>query len=168
VAAPAVEARLGHPKLLVAKLFIESTTAQVMTIPIILYIFGDLSIVAPFTNLIVLPMVPLAMLVSFVAGLAGMIVPAFAGWLAWPAGVLLWLMLAIVDWFGRLPWAGTTVYIDATTMLVTYGLIVLLVLMLKRVNQRAGRTENDSTIEAAAQGLPARKKPPTGQVVGSG
>ncbi len=141
ILAPAVEARLGHPQLLVAKLFIESTTAQLMTVPLILYIFGDLSIVAPLTNLIILPLVPLAMLLSFIAGLAGWLLPAFAGWLAWPAGLLLWLMLAIVDWFARLPWAGTMIHIDLATMLGMYGLILILVLVLKRANRRQHRSE---------------------------
>ena len=157
VVSPAVEARLGHPKNIFVKLFIESSTAQVMTIPLVLYMFGQLSIVAPLTNLLVLPMVPLAMLLSFVGGLAGMLVPAFSGWLAWPADLLLKLMLAIVDQFARLPWAGTTFRINVVAMLAMYTCIIGVTLALKRVNTQAGRTEAGSMVEALASGVVGAK-----------
>ncbi len=38
--APVVEARLGHPKSIPVRLFIESFTAQVLTLPMILFMFG--------------------------------------------------------------------------------------------------------------------------------
>jgi competence protein ComEC len=121
VLAPGVHALMGHPKNLLVRLLIETSTAQVMTVPLILYIFGDFSIVAPFTNLIVLPMVPLAMLVSAIAGVAGMIMPPFAGWVAWPGGLLMGFMLDIIHHFAALPWAGTKFKIGLPEMLLMYG-----------------------------------------------
>ncbi len=151
VLAPAALARLGNPKPVLAKLFIESLSAQILTIPLILYFFGDLSIVAPITNLILLPMVPLAMLSGFIAGLAGIFVPAFAGWLAWPASLLLQFMLALVDQFARLPWAGTKLRIDLPTMLGLYGLSLGVVLVLKRINACRGIPEQAPLMEPLAQ-----------------
>ncbi len=141
ILAPALQARLGNPKNILVKLFIESSAAQIMTVPLILFFFGELSIVAPFTNLIILPMVPLAMLLGFVAGLAGMIAPAFAGWLAWPADLLLRFMLGIVQYAADLPWAGTTFKITLVSMLVMYGLIIAAIVVMKRINQRSGAIE---------------------------
>ena len=145
VLAPAVEARLGHPKNVFIKLFIESTTAQILTVPIILYYFGQLSIVAPLSNLLLLPLVPLAMLLSFVAGIAGMLVPAFAGWLAWPAYILLGGMLQLVDWLAKLPWAGRNEGVGLVGMLVMYGLLLALTIGLKVANSRAGRPNQERT-----------------------
>jgi len=139
VMAPAIEARLGHPKLIAVRLFIESTTAQVLTLPLILYFFGDLSIVSPITNLLILPLVPLAMAVSFLAGLAGMIIPAFAGWLAWPAAILLGFIVKIIDSFAALPWAGTTATITLATMIAMYALILGLTIAISHSNRRGGR-----------------------------
>ncbi|HSX00884.1 MAG TPA: ComEC/Rec2 family competence protein, partial [Candidatus Saccharimonas sp.] len=136
VVAPAVEARLGHPKWLAAKLFIESTTAQAMTVPLIMFAFANFSVVAPLTNLLILPLVPLAMLLTFIAGLAGMIVPAFAGWFAWPAQLLLGFMLDLIDAFAALPWAGLTLGLDTAGLIALYGLILAAVIILVGLNRR--------------------------------
>ncbi len=141
VVAPAVEARLNHPKPILIRLFIESFTAQILTIPLILYFFGQLSIVAPLTNLLILPLVPLAMAVSLLAGLAGMIIPAFAGWLAWPAMIVLWFITKVIDQFASLPWAGRTDHISLTVMLIMYALVLVFTLGLKHTNRRRGHSE---------------------------
>lgn len=140
ILAPGIEARLGSPKRLIIKLLIESSAAQLMTIPLLLYSFGELSLVAPLTNLIELPLVPLAMLTSFIAGLAGIFLPAFAGWLAWPAQLILEFMLGLVHWTASWPWAATTFYISPFAMIFMYVLIVLVVIILQRVNRRQGKS----------------------------
>lgn len=145
VVAPAVEARLRHPKSILVRLFIESFTAQVLTLPLILFMFGQLSIVAPLTNLVILPLVPLAMAVSFVAGLAGMLVPAFAGWFAWPAMLVLGFITEAIDQFASLPWAGRTDHISLSVMLLMYAIILSGTIAIKRANTRRGREESHSS-----------------------
>jgi competence protein ComEC len=145
VVAPAVEARLRHPGSVIIRLFIESFTAQILTIPLILYFFGQLSLVAPLTNLVILPLVPLAMAVSFLAGLAGMIIPAFAGWLAWPAMLVLWFITKAIDQFAALPWAGRTDHISFTGMLSMYAILLAFTFAIKRANSRRGRTEAEGS-----------------------
>lgn len=148
VLAPAVEARLGNPKPILVKLFIESFAAQIMTVPLILFIFGQFSIVSPLSNLLVLPLVPLAMLVSFAAGLAGMFIPAFCGWFAWPAQLVLGFILALVDWLARMPWASRPLSIDAQTMVGMYVLILAGLIAMTRRNKRAGAIVlNDHLLE---------------------
>jgi competence protein ComEC len=140
VLAPAVEARLNNPKPVAVRLFVESTAAHIMTLPLILYFFSDLSVVAPLTNLIVLPLIPLAMAVSFLAGVAGMAIPAFAGWLAWPAGLLLGFILQVVAGFAALPWAAIGLTLTLPGMLAMYAVILALTLAIGRAARRRGRT----------------------------
>jgi competence protein ComEC len=152
VLAPAIEARLGHPKRVVARLFIESFAAQLLTIPLILYFFSQLSIVSPITNLLILPMVPLAMGLSFVAGLAGMLLPAFAGWFAWPAATLLSFMINLINAFAALPFAGRQYQISLGAMLAMYALIAALTLALTRATRsRADSVKPQSDIIASWQ-----------------
>ena len=141
VIAPAVSARLNNPKRLIAQLTIETSAAQIMTLPLILFIFGNLSPVAPLANLLVLPLVPLAMLVCFIAGLAGIIIPAFAGWLAWPANLLLTTILKLIAALAALPGSGAKFVIDLPAMLAIYGLILAILLVIKRSNRLKGRAE---------------------------
>lgn len=141
VVAPAIEARLHHPKSVLVRLFIESLTAHVLTLPLILFMFGQLSVVAPLSNLVILPLIPVAMAVSFGAGLAGMFVPAFAGWFAWPAMLVLGFITKVIDQFASLPWAGRTDHISLTVMLAMYAAMLAGLIALKRGNLRAGRSE---------------------------
>jgi competence protein ComEC len=132
VLAPAIWRRFGEPKSILLKLLIETLCAQILTLPLILFIFGQLSIVAPLTNLLILPLVPLAMLVCFIAGLAGMFIPAWCGWFAWPAQIMLNIVLKVIDSFASLSWAGSILYFDLSTMLISYLIIILLTLTLHR------------------------------------
>lgn len=139
VLAPVIEARLGHPRRVVARLFIESFSAQLLTIPLILFFFGQLSIVSPITNLLILPMVPVAMALSFSAGLAGMLLPAFAGWFAWPAAALLTFMTKLISAFAALPFAGRNYHLSLPAMLAMYAVIAALTFAATQATRRHSR-----------------------------
>lgn len=143
VLAPLVMARLfgdKKPSVLTA-IIIESLCAELMTIPIILYIFGQVSLVALPANALVLAFVPLGMLLSFVAGLGGMLVPAMAGWLAWPAKILLTYMLDIVSVLSHVPHSFVqTLSLPLTQMLLLYALVAGLCILLW---QKTKRIKND-------------------------
>lgn len=135
VVAPSVQNRIYRHKKepgSVAALLMETTSAQLMTIPIILYIFGEVSLVSLVANLIVVPFVPLAMLLSLLAGLAGMITPSLAGFVAWPARILLGFMLQISSLLSRIPHALQQAKISALIMAGMYVLIVTGVLIMRK------------------------------------
>ncbi len=111
-------------------LLLESLSAQLMTAPLIMYIFGQISVVGILANLLVVPFVPLAMLVSLIAGISGMFLPSVAGWLAWPARLLLTYMLDIATALSRVSHALIARSLRVQEMLVIYSIIVLLCLIL--------------------------------------
>lgn len=111
---------------------VESFAAQIITLPLILFIFGRLSIVGFVANIIIVPMVPIAMLFSFLAGLAGMTMPVISGWIALPARYLLNLMLWLADWFASLPHATVSVKISVASFVTLYFVIILIILGLNR------------------------------------
>jgi competence protein ComEC len=109
------------------QVLIESLCAEIMTVPLVLYIFGQVSLVSLLANLLVVALIPLAMLLSLVAGLAGMLAGAVSGWLAWPAMVLLTYMLDIVTMLSRLPHVFLqNRYLSAVDMAFCYGAILAL------------------------------------------
>ena len=136
VLAPAVEDRLGHPRLIIVRLLIESMAAQILTLPLIMFFFNQLSIVSPLTNFLILPLVPLAMGASFLAGLGGMVVPAFAGWVAWPAALVLNFMLGLINYFAARPWAARSGHLSLPGTCLCYGIIVVLTVALTRTGKR--------------------------------
>lgn len=108
----------------VGQVLFETVSAQIMTAPIIVLAFGQFSNVAIITNLLVLPFVPLAMLLTFIAGLGGLILPAIAGVIGAPANWLLSYMIGVVDTFAELPWASSELTISGPVVLGAYLLII--------------------------------------------
>ncbi|MBA2279089.1 ComEC/Rec2 family competence protein [Candidatus Saccharibacteria bacterium] len=122
VVAPLARRRFlaGRKQHIFGDIILETVAAQVMTLPLILYIFHESSFVALLANILVVPLIPIAMLLSFVAGVAGMLVPALSGWLAWPAKWLLTYLLDIANLVARIPHMQYSVKINFVIMALFY------------------------------------------------
>lgn len=121
IVAPAIAARF-RIKNSIALLALEATIAYLITLPLILHTFGTFTPIAPLTNLLVVPLVPFAMLGSFLSGVAGMIVPSIAGWISWPAVLLLRFMIGIVEQGARIQ-PGSS-YMTTRTMVLWYAFTI--------------------------------------------
>jgi competence protein ComEC len=124
VIAPLINTKLfrKEPKLL-TMVVLETLSAEIMTLPLIMMTFNQLSVVALIANALVVPLVPLAMLLSAIAGTAGAIVPQFAGWLAYPARLLLTYMLDVVHILASLPSVLVHRSISLPYMLCIYAIV---------------------------------------------
>jgi competence protein ComEC len=133
VVAPLVLARLPKraENSLVLAIAVESLCAELMTLPYVLHIFGQMSFVALLANVLVVALVPLAMLLCLVAGIAGMLVPAIAGWFALPAKLLLTYMLDIAGMLSRIPhvFAQNLVF-SLSALLTMYAVLGFVILAL--------------------------------------
>lgn len=126
----------GDQKLgIVRQVLIETISAQLLTAPIIIASFGQISNVAIITNLLVLPLVPLAMLFTFIAGIASAVVPFAATIISLPATWLLGYMINVVNYFAGLPWAVTIINIGFAGVVICYIVIALAALYLSRVTK---------------------------------
>ena len=88
---------------LIGGVALETICAEMMTLPFVLHIFGQMSRVGLIANVLVVTLIPLAMLLGVVSGLAGMLCGAFAGWFTWPATLLLNYMLDVAHILAHLP-----------------------------------------------------------------
>lgn len=130
IIAPLIAKKLfkKHPKLLMM-VVLETLAAEIMTLPLIMSTFGQLSLVGLLTNVLVVPLIPFAMLFSAIAAAAGMLAAPLAGWFAWPANLLLTYILDIVRLFASIPGIFQHRSISTASMIYFYGLVVLLVLL---------------------------------------
>lgn len=104
--APRLEtAVLGGGWFGVKQFFVATVATQIAVLPLLLYHIGEVSLVAVVVNMLVLPIVPMAMLASFVAGLAGWWLPAVAPSIAMIANVLLMFIIVVADYFAAIPLA---------------------------------------------------------------
>ncbi|MDB5265040.1 MAG: Competence protein ComEC [Parcubacteria group bacterium] len=83
--------------------------AQVFVLPLLLYQTGNLSLVSLPANVLVLPVVPLAMLFSAIAGVCTLVFPALGPLIAFPAYTLLWFVIAVAENIARLPFADVVI-----------------------------------------------------------
>ncbi|HEX9679551.1 MAG TPA: ComEC/Rec2 family competence protein [Candidatus Saccharimonadales bacterium] len=120
-----------RPKLL-TQILIETTSAQLLTLPIIAVIFGEFSLISLLANLIILPLIPLAMITTFIAGVAGMVLPTLAGWVAWPATVLLTFIVDVVRLLAGVPWALRQVKLSWFSLWLIYSAIIVVIIGLRR------------------------------------
>ena len=127
---PMLENWLKFAKLpkFVGAIFTETMGAQIAVLPIIIYNFGIISVVAPLVNILVLPFVPMSMLLGFVAGIGGLIWLELGKVLATIAWILLKYIIVVVETFSNIPWAALTYKtVEWWWIPVYYMLILVLV-----------------------------------------
>jgi competence protein ComEC len=93
----------------VGEYFLFTAAAQVTTLPVILYIFGRLSVSSAVANPLILPAQPPVMILGGIAVMAGMILPQAGDLLAHLVTPLLAYTIHIVEWLGRPAWSSTSI-----------------------------------------------------------
>lgn len=122
---------------LVQAVVLESICAEVMTLPYVLLIFGQMSTVGILANVLVVALIPLAMLLTLFAGLAGMLLPTLAGWIAWPAKLLLTYMLDIASLLSKIPHAFLEhIGFSVPCLIIAYGSVFFTMIVLWRRGQK--------------------------------
>ena len=116
----------------IRQVFIETLSAQVLTLPLIMYVFGQYSPLALLANVLVLPLIPIAMLLTFIAGIAGVATPSIASIAGWPGETLLRYMTTVVDYLAQQPLAGQEVSLSIEFVLVGYSLLIAAIIFLWR------------------------------------
>jgi competence protein ComEC len=100
--------------------------AEIMTLPLVLFIFGQMSLVSLLANVIVAVFVPLAMLLSVIAGLAGVFLLPIVGWLSWPAVWILTYMLDAAHLLASIPHVFIqNHYLSLIAMLGMYAAVLM-------------------------------------------
>lgn len=90
--------------------FITATVAtQLFVLPLLLWMTGEISVVAVVVNVLILGVVPVTMLLGFLAGMVGLVSRVLALPLAFVTFLLLAYQLLVVDVFASLPFAAVVI-----------------------------------------------------------
>lgn len=92
------------------QIMVETLSAQLATLPLLMMSFGVVSNVALIANMLILPFVPLAMLLTFASGVLA-VVPMIGAAIALPTTWLLGYMIQAANWLAGLEWAQMEVNI---------------------------------------------------------
>jgi len=81
-------------------------------------------------NVLVVPLVPLAMLLGAAAGVAGMLIPSLVGWIALPARLLLTYILDLVRLLAGIPSVLVHRSISPAEMSGLYALVAAITIIM--------------------------------------
>ncbi len=81
---------------------------QIIVLPLLLFHTGMVSFIAVITNMLVLPMVPYAMLLTFFTGIASMLSHTLGIGVGFVAYLSLEYIITIAEWCARVPFASVT------------------------------------------------------------
>ncbi|MEA3293006.1 MAG: ComEC/Rec2 family competence protein [Patescibacteria group bacterium] len=110
-------------------------SAQIFTMPILIYNFGYVSSIAPLTNLLVVPLLPFVIIFGFIFSLIGLIFP-FLGWvMSFPSWILLTYITKIVDYFSQIPFALINIKISWLLLIPCYLILVCLAWRLEKAQK---------------------------------
>lgn len=100
----------------------ETLATQVFVLPYLLYQIGKFSLIAPLSNVIILPLIPIIMMLCFIVGIVGGL--GYLAVLALPIGGLLYLVSHLVirvsHLFATLPFAAFDLTIPLSAMVFIY------------------------------------------------
>jgi competence protein ComEC len=106
--------------------FSATISAQIFTLPIIIYNFGNISFVSPITNVLVLPVIYGIMLFGFLSSVAGIFITSLGWILSLPCYFLLNYFFWIVNIFSK-PWAYSVVEnVSWIWILISYLLLIFI------------------------------------------
>lgn len=118
-------------------LVIVTLAAQLLAVPLLLYHFGQLSLVSLPANLLLLPVQPLVMFsggLTMIAGLASPLAGQLVGLVAW---LFLHYTIGMIRLLARLPGAMTPLALSGVGLVAVYGLIAALTLLVAAGKQQA-------------------------------
>jgi competence protein ComEC len=114
---------LGLRESLVATL-----AAQLATLPLIIYQFGKLSLIAPLVNLLILPVVPAIMLLGIAAAVVGLFSLKIASILFWLVFPFLFYFIKVVEISAGWSWAAVAgLKVGGYFLVISYLLLVVLI-----------------------------------------
>jgi competence protein ComEC len=107
-------------------------SAQVFTLPILIYNFGYISLVSPLTNILIVPALPYIMGFGFIFSILGILWQPLGWVLSWPAWFLLTYVVKIVDWFSSFSWASITLEVSWSWFIIFYLILASIIWKLQK------------------------------------
>lgn len=128
------------------EIVVATLSAQLLTLPICIAVFGYVSVFALAANLLVVPLIPLTMLLTFITGIASLLFSAVGSVFAFPLRLILRYMEWVIGWIAELPGSQLEVEITAGAITVMYLLIAGCIFMLMRACPGALRSNSKNKL----------------------
>lgn len=127
---------------ILVNLFAETLGAQIAVLPLLVYNFGNVSLISPVSNVFILVFVPLGMFVSFLVGLAGMINSLLGFLVSIPSFLLLKFINQLIKLFGELPFSLVQHELNDPWWILIFYLVLINILIFTKKGQRPPHHED--------------------------
>ena len=111
---------------------VSTISAIIITLPLILFNFGRLSIVAPIVNVLILPAIPLIMFLGFWQMFFATFSVFLSGIMGWGSWLFLTYVIKVVEIFSSLSFAAVDSQISWWMMFILYVLIIIFTIKISR------------------------------------
>lgn len=101
-------------------LLVSTLAAQITTLPIVMYVFGEYSPLALIANIAILPLASIVMFLTFLSGLTAAILPVLGEMISLPNEAVLVYMTHVTEKMSTLPWAHGEVTISSNLLVLGY------------------------------------------------
>jgi competence protein ComEC len=94
-------------------------------LPILIMLFGKMSLVAPITNFLILFLIEIITILGIMGGLLGLVVPILGKIILWLSFPLLKYILLIVEGLGSLSWASMEIKFNWIWLIGWYLMLII-------------------------------------------
>lgn len=98
-------------------------SAQLLTLPLVAWYFGQISLISIIANVIVVPFLPIIMILGSIATFLGMVVEPLGSVIGWFVWLPLRYTITVVELFARVPFASVPVQVSTFSVGVIYFVI---------------------------------------------
>ena len=109
-------------------------SAQVFTLPILIYNFGYFSLISPLANILIVPILPLIMISGFLFVFLGAICPPLIWLFSLPVWLLLKYLTSIISFLSKIPLASLSFQMPWFYLLIFYTALIYFVYRLNRLH----------------------------------
>ena len=124
-------------------------SAQIFVLPLLVYYFDQLSVVAPLVNVLILPLIPWAMFFGFLSGVLATVWLPISYVTAWITWAFLSYQIAVVEFFAKVPHAAVGVKNFSLSWVLIYYLLLLAIVFVvskRKKEQRIWRFQNPQAV----------------------
>lgn len=120
---PVPERVADGPLGLIVRVLVASLAAQILTIPLMMYYFQQVSLVSLLANVLVMPVQPLVLMLGGAATLLGLVFLPLGQVVAWADWLFLTYTLWVAELLAVVPWASVSVRISLPALALLYAII---------------------------------------------
>jgi competence protein ComEC len=103
-------------------------SAQIFVLPLLIYNFGQVSLISPLINILILPLIPFVTIFGFVFAFIGIFFQSLARILFWFVYLMLAYIIKVIDLFSRISWASLNFKnVSWVWLIILYFILIIIV-----------------------------------------